>query len=84
MDFVLTVCDQAAGELCPLWPGQPVTAHWGMADPAAVEGSGEVREQAFRDASITIRKRLELMLALPVDSLDAPGLHKEVRDIGRR
>jgi arsenate reductase len=84
MDFVFTVCDQAAGELCPLWPGQPVTAHWGMPDPAAVAGPDELREQAFRDAAITIRRRLELMLALPMESLDELSLHKKVRDIGRR
>jgi arsenate reductase len=84
MDFVFTVCDQAAGEVCPMWPGQPVTAHWGMPDPAAVDGPDEVREQAFRDAAITMRRRVELMLALPVESLDEPSLHKEVRDIGRR
>ena len=84
MDFVFTVCDQAAGELCPLWPGQPVTAHWGMPDPAAVDGPEEIREQAFRDAAITMRRRLELMLALPMESLDELSLHKEVGDIGRR
>lgn len=84
MDFVFTVCDQAAGELCPHWPGQPVTAHWGMPDPAAVDGSDEVREQAFRDAAITMRRRLELMLALPMESLDQLSLHQEVHDIGGR
>jgi arsenate reductase len=84
MDFVFTVCDQAAGELCPMWPGRPVTAHWGMPDPAAVDGAEKVREQAFRDAAITIRRRLELMLALPMESLDELSLHKEVRDIGGR
>jgi arsenate reductase len=84
MDLVVTVCDQAAGELCPMWPGQPVTAHWGMPDPAAVDGPEEVREQAFLDAAITIRRRLELMLALPMESLAELSLHKEVRDIGGR
>jgi protein-tyrosine-phosphatase len=82
MDFVFTVCDQAAGELCPMWPGQPVTAHWGMPDPAAVEGADEVREQAFRDAAITVRRRLELMLALPIESLDDLSLRERVREIG--
>jgi arsenate reductase len=84
MDFVFTVCDQAAGELCPVWPGQPVTAHWGMPDPVAVEGSEDVRAQAFHDAAVTMRRRLELLLALPLQSLGPLALHKEVKDIGKR
>lgn len=83
MDFVFTVCDQAAGEVCPVWPGQPMTAHWGMPDPAAVEGDDAVREQAFRNAAIMMKRRLELMLALPMESLDRLALHKEVKDIGK-
>jgi arsenate reductase len=84
MDFVFTVCDQAAGEACPVWPGQPMTAHWGMPDPAGVEGSEDVRAKAFHDAAITMKRRLELMLALPLQSLDRLSLHKEVKDIGKR
>jgi arsenate reductase (thioredoxin) len=82
MDFVFTVCDQAAGEVCPFWPGQPVTAHWGMPDPAAVEGTAEAKAQAFRDAAVTLRRRLELMLALPLERLDSMAVHKRVKDIG--
>lgn len=84
MDFVFTVCDQAAGEMCPVWPGQPMTAHWGMPDPAAAEGSDEVKQQAFRDAVVTMKRRLELMLALPISRLSEMALSQEVKDIGRR
>jgi len=84
MDFVFTVCDQAAGEVCPFWPGQPMTAHWGMPDPAAVQGSDDVKEMAFRDAAVTMKRRLELMMALPLNRLDALAVQKEVRDIGER
>lgn len=84
MDFVFTVCDQAAGEVCPLWPGQPITAHWGMSDPAAVQGGGDATERAFRDAAVTMKRRLDLMLALPLDRLGALAIQKEIRDIGKR
>jgi arsenate reductase len=84
MDFVLTVCDSAAGEACPFWPGQPVTAHWGLPDPAAVEGPYEVKARAFRDAAVTMKRRLELMLALPLDGIDPLALRREIRDIGTR
>lgn len=84
MDFVFTVCDQAAGEVCPVWPGQPVTAHWGMPDPAAVEGSDEAMARAFRDTAVALKRRLELMLALPIHSLDSMALQKQVKDIGTR
>ena len=83
LDFVFTVCDQAAGEVCPVWPGQPMTAHWGMPDPATVEGTDAIKEQAFRNAAVTMKRRLELMLALPIPSLDRMALHKEVKDIGK-
>ena len=83
MDFVFTVCDQAAGEVCPIWPGQPMTAHWGMSDPAAVQGSVEVRTQAFHGAGVMIKRRLELMLALPLQSLDQLSLQREIKDIGK-
>lgn len=82
MDFVFTVCDQAAGEACPLWPGQPMTAHWGMPDPAAVEGGDEVRQQAFRDAAVTMKRRIDLMLSLPITTLDGLALHQQVKRIG--
>ena len=73
MDFVFTVCDSAAGEVCPVWPGQPMTAHWGVPDPAAVQGSEAVRQQAFLDVAITLKRRIELLLALPIPKLEAPG-----------
>ena len=84
MDFVFTVCDQAAGEVCPVWPGQPTTAHWGMPDPAAVEGSDDAKAKAFKDAAITMKRRLELMMALPIASLGRMAIEKEVKDIGTR
>lgn len=84
LHFVFTVCDQAAGEECPVWPGQPMTAHWGMPDPAAAEGDDAVREKAFRDAFITLKRRIELMLSLPLASLDRMAVQKEVKGIGRR
>ena len=83
MDFVFTVCDRAAGETCPLWPGQPMTAHWGVPDPAEVVGSDEQRAAAYWDAATTLRRRIELMLALPLASLDRMALQREVRAIGR-
>ncbi|HSV59718.1 MAG TPA: arsenate reductase ArsC [Variovorax sp.] len=84
MDFVFTVCDDAAGDVCPVWPGQPVSAHWGMPDPAAVQGPDEAKRKAFRDTAITIKRRLELMLALPLERLDALALQHEVKQIGTR
>lgn len=84
MDFVLTVCDKAAGEVCPIWPGQPMTAHWGVADPAAFEGTDDAKRQQFRDAAITLKRRIELMLALPLARLDSMAIHHEIKDIGTR
>jgi arsenate reductase (thioredoxin) len=84
LDFVFTVCDQAAGETCPHWPGQPMTAHWGLPDPAAVQGSPEQQAKAFLDAYVTLRRRIELMLALPVAALDQLTLQREVQAIGKR
>jgi arsenate reductase (thioredoxin) len=81
LDFVITVCDNAAGEVCPVWPGQPITAHWGVADPAHVEGAIE-RANAFREAFRLLSRRIDLFTNLPVDSLDRMALRKEVRDIG--
>ena len=71
MDFVFTVCDNAAGEVCPVWPGQPMTAHWGVADPSAFEGSDEAQAQVFWDAALVLKRRIELMLALPLASLES-------------
>lgn len=84
MDFVLTVCDKAAGEVCPIWPGQPMTAHWGVADPAAFEGTDDAKRQQFRDAAITLKRGIELMLALPLARLDSMAIHHEIKDIGTR
>ena len=84
LDFVFTVCDQAAGEMCPVWPGQPMTAHWGVPDPAAFAGPSEKRGQEFMNVAITLKRRIELMLALPIQRLDAIALERQVRDIGKR
>ena len=82
LDFVFTVCDQAAGEQCPFWPGNPVTAHWGVPDPAAVQGSDEEIRKAFRAAATTLRRRIELFANLPIEKLSAIKLKKEVAKIG--
>ncbi len=83
LDFVFTVCDQAAGEQCPYWPGQPMTAHWGMPDPAAVEGSDDQKRRAFTDTFLVLRRRIELFASLPFDKLDRLALQKRVADIGK-
>ena len=83
-DFIFTVCDNAAGEACPLWPGKPVSAHWGVPDPAAASGTEEQRRKAFMDAAVRLRRRIELFLLLPLKSLDAMSLQRELRDIGRQ
>ena len=82
LDFVFTVCDNAAAEVCPIWPGHPVTAHWGIPDPAAVEGSDEARRKAFGDALFALRRRIELFANLPFDELSRMSLQERVRDIG--
>ena len=84
LDFVLTVCDQAAGEMCPLWPGQPMTAHWGVPDPAEFEGPEGRKAQFFHDTAVTLKRRIELMLALPLAKLDSMAIHREIKDIGTR
>lgn len=84
LDFVFTVCDQAAGEACPVWPGQPMTAHWGLPDPASVPGPDAVVEKAFLDTFITLKRRIQLMLALPLTSLDKLAIQREIKDIGTR
>ena len=83
MDFVFTVCDQAAGEVCPVWPGQPITAHWGVEDPAAVEGTDEAKREAFHRVAMVLKRRIELFLALPIKKLERMALQKELREIGR-
>ncbi len=82
LDFIFTVCDHAAGEVCPIWPGHPMTAHWGIADPAAVEGSEAEQHAAFHEAYRLLRKRIELLLALPIESLDRHTLQQRLRGIG--
>jgi arsenate reductase len=83
MDFVFTVCDDAAGEVCPVWPGHPVTAHWGVPDPAAVEGSDAKKAQAFRETLLALSNRIRVFAALPIEKLDRLTLKKHVDDIGR-
>jgi len=84
MDFVFTVCDNAANEICPVWPGQPITAHWGVPDPAAVRGTPDEVSRAFRDAFFTLERRIELFLSLPLTSLDSLAVKKEVDRIGKQ
>jgi len=83
LDFIFTVCDSAAGETCPIWPGHPMTAHWGIPDPAAVEGSEAEQHAAFFDAYRMLRNRIELFLALPLESIDRMALQNRLREIGR-
>jgi arsenate reductase len=84
MDFVFTVCDNAANEACPVWIGHPMTAHWGVPDPAAVEGSDDDKQRAFREAATALRRRIELFLSLPMDKLDLMALQQQVKEIGRK
>jgi|SRR6267142_6454727 len=83
MDFIFTVCDNAAGETCPIWPGHPIAAHWGVPDPAAVKGMQDAIDRAFRDAYFTLEKRIELFLSLPYASLDTLELKARCAEIGR-
>jgi arsenate reductase (thioredoxin) len=83
MDLVITVCDNAAGEVCPYWPGQPATAHWGYADPSAVEGTDEQRLEAFRQTLHAIRRRLELLVNLPLSGVDKLMLQNKARDLAQ-
>ena len=82
-DFIFTVCDAAAAETCPVWPGHPMSAHWGIPDPAAVEGDDETKRRAFRDAFSRLQRRISLLVNLPVQSLDKLSLQKELGEIGR-
>jgi arsenate reductase len=84
LHFVFTVCDNAAAEACPVWPGQPMTAHWGVPDPAAVKGTPEVMENAFRDAFMTLDRRINLFLCLPLASLETLVIKKEIQRIGKQ
>jgi arsenate reductase (thioredoxin) len=83
LHFVLTVCDKAAGESCPAWPGQPITAHWGVEDPAAIVGTDEKRREVFRSALLTLTRRIELMLCLPLEKLDRLALQEKLSGIGK-
>jgi len=83
LDFIFTVCDNAAGEVCPLWPGQPMTAHWGISDPAAATGSDDQKRAAFMDAFRVLDRRIGMFINLPVRSLDRLSLTQKLRDIGQ-
>ena len=81
MDFIVTVCDNAAGESCPYWPGNPATAHWGFADPSQVQGTDEEKRQAFKEVMIGLRKRLDILAAMPLEKLDAMSIHQELKKL---
>jgi arsenate reductase len=83
MDFVLTVCDNAAGEVCPVWPGQPISAHWGVEDPVSVQGTSEEKEKAFSNVFLILNRRISIFTSLPMASLDRISLHREVKNIGQ-
>jgi arsenate reductase len=83
MEFVFTVCDNAAGEACPIWPGQPMTAHWGIEDPADVEGTDILKEAAFVEAFRLLNNRITIFTSLPMGSINQLSLGKQLRDIGR-
>ena len=84
MDFVFTVCDNAASEVCPVWPGQPMTAHWGIPDPAAVTGSPDQIERAFRDAFMILERRITLFLSLPLSTLGQLAIQREIDRVGQQ
>jgi arsenate reductase len=84
MDFVFTVCDNAAHEVCPIWPGQPMTAHWGIADPAAAQGSADEVQRAFREAFVSLDRRIGLFLSLPIRALDRLAIQREINRIGKQ
>jgi protein-tyrosine-phosphatase len=83
LDFVFTVCDNAANEICPVWPGQPMTAHWGLPDPAAIEGSDEQKRRAFAEAFLSLSNRINLLASLPMDRLDRLSLQRKLEEIGK-
>jgi protein-tyrosine-phosphatase len=82
MDFIITVCDNAAGEVCPIWPGKPATAHWGFPDPSQVSGSDDDKRRAFRDVMAGLQKRIDLLASLPIDKLDAMSIQAELKKLG--
>ena len=84
LDFIITVCDNAASEMCPVWPGKPITAHWGVADPAAVEGNDDEKRKAFRDAFVILQRRIQFLVNLPLRNLDKLSLQGQLREIGKR
>jgi arsenate reductase len=84
LDFVITVCDNAAGETCPLWPGQPITAHWGFPDPAAVKGTDDEKRAAFAQILRQMRNRVQLFVSLPLETLDGMAIETKMRDIGQQ
>ena len=84
IDFILTVCDNAASEVCPIWPGKPTTAHWGVADPAAVEGTDAQKRAAFREAATILRRRIELLINLPIDKLDRLSMQRKLKEVGKQ
>jgi arsenate reductase (thioredoxin) len=84
LDFVFTVCDNAAKEICPFWPGQPLTAHWGVPDPAAVRGTAEEIKRAYRDAFLALERRIDLFLCLPLTTIDKMAIKNEIDKIGRQ
>jgi protein-tyrosine-phosphatase len=84
VDFIFTVCDSAAAEACPVWPGHPVTAHWGVPDPAAVQGTDQQKRQAFKEAFTALSRRIDLFLALPLEKLERLALKKKLDEIGGR
>jgi protein-tyrosine-phosphatase len=83
LDFVFTVCDNAAGEVCPVWPGQPVTAHWGIPDPAAATGTDDDKRRAFLDAFLLLQRRIQLFTSLPLAKIDKLSLQQRLREIGK-
>ncbi len=84
MDFVITVCDNAAGEVCPVWPGQPISAHWGVEDPSLFQGTDEAKCREFAKVASILRRRIELLVSLPLEKLDRLKLEKTVRNIGKQ
>jgi arsenate reductase len=83
IDFILTVCDDAAGEVCPVWPGKPITAHWGVEDPAALTGTKDEQRQKFHDVALLLRRRIELLLSLPLARLDVMTIRAKLQEIGQ-
>lgn len=83
MDFIFTVCDQAAGEMCPIWPGEPLTAHWGVPDPGAVEGTEAEKQRAFKEALLALQNRIKLLVSLPIAGLERLALKRELERIGK-